>query len=488
MLSTQGRWLLALPRKDLIDEQTATLTLKALNQGLHVDVQGIHSGQNKRASVDRRVKDALQAQSASGHAILIVSHECLLELDPMVLEGWNVAIDEVPESSVLSNAFKAGAQWRALSSLYDLVPIAEGSLWHRVVPRSDAELPTNGEIINDPAKALVSFHKAVRSMGRAVYVDIDCWEAAKSTRRTVRWYSFWTPEALVEQATSVTFAGAGFLNSLAYHAAQQAPSGPVMFEVENIGAQSPRTGRPRVVIYYYTCHQGSTAWWATKAGRKCLVAISRHLERIKFSGYWSGNDVVRPYFQERFDGEECQPKVAGTNSLRRHTQCAFFYSSKCQSADSAAIEVLALNADIVRRSREDEDIIQFVGRGALRDRSFSGTYEVHLYSKDQAECLGEYLKSSGITDDVSLVAVDAAGIMDVKRPEPKAATRESADIDPLTLQAKKEKQKEEARVRSQKNRDRKRATKIANGTARGRGRPPKMGGTKVYKAPARRAA
>jgi hypothetical protein len=157
--------LLALPRKDLIDEQTATLTSKALSQGLHVAVQGIHSEQNKRGSVGRRVQDALQAHSASGHAILVVSHECLLELDPTLLKGWNVAIDEVPESSVLSNAFKAGAQWRALSSLYDLVALAEGSPWHRVVPRSDADLPTNGEIINDPAKALVSFHKAVRSKG-----------------------------------------------------------------------------------------------------------------------------------------------------------------------------------------------------------------------------------------------------------------------------------------------------------------------------------
>jgi hypothetical protein len=488
MLSTQGRWLLALPRKDLIDEQTAALKSKARRQGLHVAIQGIHSEQNKRESVGRRVQDALQEHSSSGHAILIVSHECLLELDLTLLNGWDVAVDESLESSVLSGAFKAGTQWRTLATLYDLVPVAEGSPWYRVAPRRDAELPTNGEIINEPAKALIAFHKAVRSMGRAVYVDIDCWQGARSTRRTVRWYSFWTPEALVEQATSVTFAGAGFLNSLGYHAAQQAPSGPVTFEVEDIGERCPRTGRPRVVIYYYTHHLGSTAWWSTKAGRKCLVAISRHLECIKFSGYWSGNDVVRPYFQERFDGEECQPKVAGTNSLRHHTQCAFFYSNKCQSADSATIEVLALHADIVRRAREDEDIIQFVGRGAIRDRTFSGDYEVHLYSKDQAERLREYLKSSGIADDVTIIPVDAAGIMDVKRPESKMATRARREADPVTVQAKKEKRNEQARVRSQRKRDRDKAARIANGTARGRGRPRKMGSTKSRKAPARRAA
>jgi hypothetical protein len=244
-----------------------------------------------------------------------------------------------------------------------------------------------------------------------------------------------------------------------------------------------------VVIYFYTDqHQGSTTWWETDEGVDCLVAISRYLEKIGFDGYWSGNDSVRAYFRKRFPGQECRPKVAGTNSLRHHTQCAFFYSNKCQSADSAAIEVLALHADIVRRAREDEDILQFVGRGALRERSFSGTYEVHLYSKDQAERLGEYLKSQGITDDVHLIGVDAADIMDVTRPEPKAATRARSKADPVRVAAKAERLRVAALQRSQRKRDRDKATRIANGTARGPGRPPKMGSTKTRKAPARRAA
>jgi hypothetical protein len=146
-----------------------------------------------------------------------------------------------------------------------------------------------------------------------------------------------------------------------------------------------------------------------------------------------------------------------------------------------------LNADIVRRSREDEDLVQFVGRGALRDRSFSGTYEVHLYSKNQAERLGEYLKSNGIMD-VTIVPVDAAGIMDLKRPDPKAASRARSEVDPVTVQAKKEKRNEQARVRSQRRRDRDKAATIANGTARGPGRPTKMGTTTARKAPARCAA
>src|SRR3712207_8165155 len=46
-------------------------------------------------------------------------------------------------------------------------------------------------------------------------------------------------------------------------------------------------------IHFYTRHPGGTTWWQSEEGSRCLVAISRHLERIRFMGYWSGNDVVR---------------------------------------------------------------------------------------------------------------------------------------------------------------------------------------------------
>ncbi len=399
-----------------------------------------------------------------------MTHEALLDLDPSLLKGWNVGVDEYPEGGVLSNAFKAGNCWRTLAGLYRLIPVGAGSLWHHVVPREDVDLPSRGEIIND-AEGLVAFHSAVLSKARTVYVDLAEWEDARR-RKQVRWYSCWTPAGLLEHASSVTFAGAGLLNGLMYRAAQQAPSGPIPFEVNDISASTPRTAHPTIVIYYYALHAGSTSWWETEEGSHCLVMISRHLESNHFDGYWSGNDVVRPYFRHRLKGVECQPKVAGTNNLRHHTACAFFYSNKAQAGDDAILEVLGLNQDHIRRAREDEDIIQFMCRGAIRDRDFGGTYEVHLYSKDQAERLQEYLVQSGITDDVRLIEVDAAGIMEVKRPEPKDRSREAA-TDPQTLRERAERQKQSARERSKRNRDRARAVKVANGTARGRGRPKK---------------
>jgi hypothetical protein len=323
MLSSPGRWLLALPRTALIDEQAAALTSKVLKKRIWPSIEPVHSDQSdKRGKVSRRIEAALQNGTMCQHSIVIITHEGLLALDPTLLKGWGVAIDEAPEGGVLSGEFKAGNGWRTLAGLYWLVPVSERAGWYRVVPRDDVELPTMGEVIHDSAEALVPFHKAVLSNTRAIFVDVADWKDAKGTKTRIKWYSCWTPAGLAEHASSVTFAGAGLLNSLLFHAAQQAPSGPIPFEVIDISARKPRTAAPTVVVRYYTRHLGATTWWATDEGSRCLVAISRHLEATGFDGYWSGNDIIRPYFRHRFPGAECQPKVAGTNSLRNHTRCA----------------------------------------------------------------------------------------------------------------------------------------------------------------------
>jgi hypothetical protein len=115
--------------------------------------------------------------------------------------------------------------------------------------------------------------------------------------------------------------------------------------------------------------------------------------------------------------------------------------------------------------------LQFFGRGAIRDRDFGGTYEGFLYSKCQAERLGEYLITNGITDDVRLVPVEEAGIMDVRRPE--QSRDRPVDADPAIAQARVERRKERDRERAQRNRDRRKVTRVTSGTYRPRGRPKK---------------
>lgn len=432
---------------------------------LHAVIQPIHSNQpSQRGTVGRRVSDALNNHAQARHAILIVTHEALMGLDPALLRGWHVCIDEVPDG-VASGVFSVTASWSTLDHLYGLDPIGDGRWW-QVIPRDGVEPLKIGAIIHDAAESLVAFHKRIQ--GRCgVFVDIGDWAEAQQVRRKVKWWSVWTPMAL-RGCASVKIAGSGFFDSLACHAAKWANGDAITFEIVNIGAQQPPTGHPRVVIAYYTRHPGSTEWWDTDKGSRCLVQVSRHLERIKLSGFWSANETIRPYFRHRFPAQECAPKLAGTNSLIEHTACAYIYSNKAQQADGAILDVLGLDRDAIRRAREIEDLLQFIMRGAIRRPEFGGRYDIHVYSLDQAEEVERYFVGAGITTNIELVPAHEAGILDVTRPRSKGACAK-ADVNSVSQRERKERE----RKRGQKRRARQKEEALANGTYRGRGRPKK---------------
>ena len=66
----------------------------------------------------------------------------------------------------------------------------------------------------------------------------------------------------------------------------------------------------------------------------------------------------------------------------------------------------------ILRAREEEDILQFVTRGAIRKPSFDGDYDIYLYSERQAELVAEKLSAGGFNKPVELVPEPNAGIMD----------------------------------------------------------------------------
>jgi hypothetical protein len=106
------------------------------------------------------------------------------------------------------------------------------------------------------------------------------------------------------------------------------------------------------------------------------------------------------------------PKLAGTNTLIDQTSCALVYSNKAQDADAAILDVFDLTRAEIEQARELEDLFQFVMRGAIRRPDFGGEYNVYLYDRTQALALEQYLRKHRITDDVTLVGIHEAGILD----------------------------------------------------------------------------
>ena len=264
-------------------------------------------------------------------------------------------------------------------------------------------------------------------------------------------------------------------------------------EVGAAGAAGRR--KPRVRVLYYTRgHRASTEWWfpsapkkrdcaekpedreKARAGKRCLAAVCRHLEGVRGLGYWSGNEGVASYFEERVPGEQVRPKVAGSNLYRRHTSCALIYSSKARPEDTVLLDVFGLTREEVERAREREDIWQFVMRGAVREVRFGGTYTVHLYDVWQAEVLAAMLREEGIADDVAVEPVAAAGILDVQRPKPGPKEGAKAEASGKSFDEQQAERREADRLRKQRQREKQRTEKRAEGTLRGRGRPRKAAG------------
>lgn len=459
---TPGRYLVAFPRTPLIDEQADYCRHKARELGTLPFIVSYHSKQpSHRRQVGRQIEKALKANAGLSHVVMMITHSALLDLDPRLVAGWHIAIDENLDGSVVSGTFRASASWSVLERHYRLDALPGGRVW-QALPRDGAPRLTRQQIAAEGSNVLTRFHTYASNPHRAVFVDVGDWQDAQVARREVRWWSIWTP-LMLDQCASVTFTAAGYFESLPCRAAKWLSGGAINYAPIDLGAGKPRAS-PRVRIHFYTAgHVGSTAWWQTDDGNRCLVQVSRHQEDIGGPGYWSCNEDIRAVFRNRFPGTQCQPKQAGTNSLIEEKSCLYIYSSKPQADDAPIIDLLGLNRDDIRRAREFEDIRQFVMRGAIRRPDYDGAYDIYLYDFAQAEDLAGYLRRIGITD-VETVPVNGADIMDVVRLDAWTSKKKA----PLSREEKRERNK----LSQQKRRAKVRADDEANGVVvRKRGRP-----------------
>lgn len=461
MLTGLDRVLFAMPRNDLIEERVRDLRVRAAALGISPVIVPIHSDQGLRAPVRRRLKDAALAHKDSPHVIVLISHEALKTSDLTDFAGWHVRIDEPPDA-VASDMLRIPVSQPLFAAYYDLHPVA-GTKWSKVAVRPDAP-SIRDLLVDDIAGDLSGFHKQAKS-SHGVYVDIGDW-GETATRRKVQWWAAWTPLELTHFA-SIKIAGSGYFSSLLHLATEACYPGHVQYHRQEVGAG--RTGSPHVRIFYFTRgHRASTAFWKTDLGRNCLNRVGRHLASVRTLGYWSGNEIVRDRFGMVVPGLMVSPKQAGTNVYRDLTSCAMIYSNKAQRSDDAILEVFGLSKADIERARQNEDIDQFIMRGAIRCPDFGGMYDIYLYDKWQAKAAQQALEKHGIAH-VELVGLEDVGILDVERPRRGRKASSSSQTAVRSLQQR----READRLRKQRDRAEDRKIKEASGTLRGRGRPRK---------------
>jgi hypothetical protein len=257
----------------------------------------------------------------------------------------------------------------------------------------------------------------------------------------------------------VLIAGASYGTSLGGLVAQRWL--PMQLRLKNRQLLAPRTGQPSVKIHYFTSgHEGTTALWNTSPGRAMIVPICDYLAKLNPAlGFWSANAEVQNLLEHRVPGGPIKPKVAGLNEYVDKTSCAFIYSAKATMDDAPLKSLFGISDEEIRAAREDEDVLQFAMRGAIRRSDFDKDYDIYVYSLRQAQTLKDQLDASGI-GTTTLFPVFEAKIMDAAPVRVKPATQSPSQ------------RREKARIRSKENREKKAVE--AGRPAGKRGRPPKL--------------
>lgn len=444
-----GRYLFAYMTERLLTEQAAEFGREV---PLSAMVLEAHSKSPGRRHVQKKLDDAAAqvAASRTQHAIVLITHHALMAADLGAFAGWHFRIDEAPDA-IQSGTEKSKIIRSFLKEHFQLESVGDEG-WHGVNLKPSSQ-PTVWKGEDGLSKGQAELLNQAQRVDR-VFVKAPDFSGA------FEWVSVWSPHVLEPIAASVTIAGASYATSVGALVAKD----QVTFVERPI--VMPRTGWPTIQIHYFTQgHEGSTALWRMSEGRAFIVKLCDYLvANAPGLGFWSANEPVANLLEHRVSGELLSPKAAGQNAYRERTSCAFIYSARPTPDDAPLKELFGITDDEIRVARQDEDIIQFVMRGAIRNPDYAGDYDIYLYSRAQAERLRDQLSVSAV-GTVELRPVDDAGFMDAVRT---AGSHKADKPDRVTSQTGRL-----VKAASAKKTARRHARALAKGRIPGRsGRPP----------------
>ncbi len=402
-ITQPGLYLFCLPTISLIEEQAAAF--RALRPDLTI-IEARSGAGGGRGKVQRQLEDhrADLATAGATHAIMFMTHESMMSCDLSAFTDWHIRIDEVPNAIQTGKiAIRTKQAARFFATTFTLDPSGDWAHAKLCDPVGSWRDQAGDSLVSKQAEF---FKYAARPQG--VFVNVTTWRGAKA----FEWFALWSPLAL-KHARSVKIAAASYLGSLGAKAFLDWWAKDVEIHRQALTATPvPRSDGPHIRIHYFTeGHEGTTTLWSTSEGRYLIKAVCDFLaEHVPGLGFWSGNDEVRNLMEWRAPGLITKPKVAGSNAYRELQSCAFIYSSKPLPTDGPLRTLFRMTEADILAAREDEDIQQFVMRGAIRNEGYGGTYDVYLYSRRQAEALAARL-GDGFARPVQIMPIEAAGII-----------------------------------------------------------------------------
>ena len=180
-IKAPGLYLVALPTRDLIDEQVAAYE----HDADWLEVARVYSGSNQGSTAERLTEKRREMEERGvDHCVIFTTHETLMAHHLDGFEDYHVRVDEAP-TAVQAGQFKIGSLQPWLKETFDHVGGPEYE-WSAV--RLKTAAPNWKAIQQDTgASGLAEFIKTAKQPNR-VFVKARSWDEGAD----IRWFSMWT--------------------------------------------------------------------------------------------------------------------------------------------------------------------------------------------------------------------------------------------------------------------------------------------------------
>lgn len=403
MVSTPGRYLLAVDRRDAMSERMSTIAelsaklgkqpvVVVIRSGTHAEVHRSGSTTVRTTRSVRADVEAVPERHALHHVIVIVTHEALKISDLAGFEGWTVVIDETPSImdrqplvTTLSREF--------LQEHYDLTPVGTRCV---VTCKSKA---TPAEFRRDTlTQEITVMHSRVCCPRTTVIADVRSWEDLEEDGSWM-WTSIFSPEQF-SIFDKVKILANAFPRSLTF--SMWSKIWPEISWLPECRRQlRPYLRRPMRIRYFAEKHTATRSLFGSEEGKRRLKLVANAIEASvdPATHIWTCNKADEPSLRAALSSSQwLSPRQAGSNAYADRTAVSAIYTAKASPDERTLFKELGIDPHVATETREFETIFQFVSRSAVRDPKSQSPLIVHVYDHAQARYLADLFQATNYVD------------------------------------------------------------------------------------------
>ncbi|MEG1451768.1 hypothetical protein [Brevundimonas sp.] len=389
--ANKGCYIIAFDRVDIMKQRAAELEAMSMKPTIITINEKARHGFK---SVVEAIENIPNDYTTDGtHFVIMITHQSMLcSRFSSAFSDWELVIDE--DFSIFQSAqWNTGSRLTHFHDQFQHQPTDDPSLYR--ISRSQSQRITAYAADDTISDAVKDFRRLVERQDVFSYSnDPDSFS----------WWSVWSFEEL-KHFKRVTILANAYPEKLSFKI------GSIVQNVKFVPHHRPTTrhwtSRP-VTIRYFSEESGSRTYFESDVGQRNLSRIARWSRNAASPLTYSSKNS---YIEDNLGGTEIKPLSTGRNDLQTYDRGVFVYSAQASNDEVVLLERMTdgkITRQDIKRDRELEAIAQFALRGTLRNPTHQGTFELCLFSKEQAEETADFLVRNGYvtSEDIRLEFVD----------------------------------------------------------------------------------